>query len=86
MFENLPKDPAEYEKRQRVKEQAIGLAILILFVLLSYAAGRSDGYSAAEGELPQLKAVSQKIDRIEKAMMNSAACSSTMLDAAREQP
>ena len=90
--ENHTHEPSDNAKRlaaaivtERVKEQAIGLAILIVLVVLGYLAGVSEGRKQAENELPQLSAVTLKINRIERAMEDNTACAASMIDAARSQ-
>lgn len=60
-------------------DAAIGLAILILFVVLSYFAGRSDG----RGEQPQNAALDARLERIEKAFQSNRECQSLLLQAER---
>lgn len=80
MFEKLK---AKFKANSDLQAQITGLAILLLLCFLSYSAGRGDGREQAQAEVPQLAAVDQKLDRIEKAMLKNPTCAAVMLDAAR---
>lgn len=80
MFEKLK---AKFKANSELQAQITGLIILLAFCFLSYSAGRGDGHEQAQAEVPQLAAVSEKLDRIEKAMMKNPTCAAEMLGAAR---
>jgi|GEM_PF-5854716 len=82
MFEKFQKNGF---KASTGNESWIGLAVLIIFVFLSYFAGRSDGRSAVEAEVPRLAEVEHKLDKIDKAIFANRDCSNILLGTSRVQ-
>lgn len=81
MFEKLKNRLKNFqpdESDSYTRGQVIGLLILIFMLVLAYSAGRGDGYKSAQAEVPRLKLVSERIDRIEKAMTDNRACAATL--------
>jgi len=82
MFEKISKNGF---RSSTGNESWIGLVILIMFVVLSYFAGRSDGRSAVDAEVPHLAEVEHKLDKIDKAVSANRDCANLMLEASRVQ-
>ena len=86
MFEKLKSKLKNFQPDEGDKDtrgQLIGLFILIFLLVLAYSVGHGDGRQSAQSEIPQLKLVSEKIDRIEKAMLENRACANSLIETSR---
>lgn len=88
-FEDMQKDPLLVEiKKQDIKEQAIGITILIVMVTLAFFGGRADGIDEGRETNPQVlesnTRVELKLDRIQKAIDADVSCRTAFLNEAHQ--
>lgn len=60
-------DPQSPKLETSWKEAFAGLSILFIFIFLSYSLGRADGRQAEIDQIPQLAAVQDHLNQVEKA-------------------
>lgn len=60
-------DPESPKLETSWKEAVAGLSILFIFLFLSYSLGRADGRQSEIDQIPQLAAVQDHLNQVEKA-------------------